>query len=741
MSLPILIVYSDPVCSSSNKNKYILISERLIVNKLHLSSFLLNAATMPWTNAQTTAFFQANNQMGIPAETRERIKDEGIENVGDLIDFDKEAIKLIAESLQRPAGRILDPNDPDATIPTPPFVFGAKSQKRLVEASAMVRFYDTISRELTPANMRYEPIIRNFGQQWKSLQDRKDGEKPKVPELTRELGVLRWSEAFSDYLDRAIGVRCAPLSYVTRTDAVPVGDIPPLADRVPHSEKFGSIAMDLKFLASHEHPLFMDDSELVYFALETALRGTQYAASLKPYQKKKDGRGAYRAVMMQYCGEDKWDEELKRSETLLHTRVWKGNSNFNLEKFVSQHRNAYISMQQCAEHIPYQLPNDRTRVGYLIDAIQCSDPELQAAIAMVRQDNGENGKMNSFESCASYLIPRDPVNKKRSAARMSTANVAGVETPAPKRQKKSGVGVTGVELRYHQKPEYAKLNKAQKAELYQWRMKKDKSKSISSSDSKIATAVTKQLKKLAINKSADAAAEKQLKDYILSVVNGDAPIPHKDASIKAAVGTTDKQPVDASAIMPILKNKIKKVKISAVTTCAPEKFSEVVTPATAETTETRASSQNVLVSGGTNTFFPVTGETISVTGETTSVTGETNPVKCGDFNTDLLKFNTLNAHAHKIDKEEAEKLTKTLIFGKPKPVTVTPKEASKIGAANTTLLDTLPPDAPDEDDNLDSFCVDLMNIESDEDIDTLTPKKKGTTKKKSKKKSKVKFID
>ena len=60
---------------------------------------------------------------------------------------------------------------------------------------------------------------------------------------------------------------------------------------------------------------------------------------------------------------------------------WKGQSNFPLQGFIAQHRNAFISMQQCAEHIAYQLPNEHTRVGYLLEGIQCPHLGLQAAMA------------------------------------------------------------------------------------------------------------------------------------------------------------------------------------------------------------------------------------------------------------------------------------------------------------------------------------------------------------------------
>ena len=85
---------------------------------------------MPLTAAQTTAFFEQDAQMGIPNETVVQLQQEGITMVDDLMDFDKDTMEQIAANLRRPAGRIPDSNPgaaPGATIPTPSFVFGAKS--------------------------------------------------------------------------------------------------------------------------------------------------------------------------------------------------------------------------------------------------------------------------------------------------------------------------------------------------------------------------------------------------------------------------------------------------------------------------------------------------------------------------------------------------------------------------------------------------------------------------------------
>ena len=69
-------------------------------------------------------------------------------------------------------------------------------------------------------------------------------------------------------------------------------------------------------------------------------------------------------------------------------------------------------MSACTEHIQYQLPNKHSRVGLLIDAIQCATAGLQAAMASVKTDNGPYGLRNDFERAVAHLLPYDPVVQK-----------------------------------------------------------------------------------------------------------------------------------------------------------------------------------------------------------------------------------------------------------------------------------------------------------------------------------------
>jgi hypothetical protein len=113
---------------------------------------------MVLTAVQTSAFFQEEAQMGIPNLTVAQIQADGITNVQDLANFDKESLQQLADNLRRPGGRVLDPNPnaaPGTTIPTPAFLFGAKCQKRLQVATDLIKYYDATGRDYTAANLQW----------------------------------------------------------------------------------------------------------------------------------------------------------------------------------------------------------------------------------------------------------------------------------------------------------------------------------------------------------------------------------------------------------------------------------------------------------------------------------------------------------------------------------------------------------------------------------------------------------
>jgi hypothetical protein len=60
--------------------------------------------------------------------------------------------------------------------------------------------------------------MKNFTAQWKALEDKKKADEPDVPKITKAFPVIKWTEAFRDYLHCMIGVRTIPLAYVIQPD-------------------------------------------------------------------------------------------------------------------------------------------------------------------------------------------------------------------------------------------------------------------------------------------------------------------------------------------------------------------------------------------------------------------------------------------------------------------------------------------------------------------------------------------
>ena len=143
---------------------------------------------MVLTANQTTAFFENADQMALPRATVLHLQTEGILAVADLSDFDKDTLTQIAENLRRPGGRVPDPSPlaaVGATIPTPPFIFGAKSQMRLKVACDLVKYYNTTGRPLTATNIQWDPVMSRFKELWNALKIRRKADDPVTPKYQR----------------------------------------------------------------------------------------------------------------------------------------------------------------------------------------------------------------------------------------------------------------------------------------------------------------------------------------------------------------------------------------------------------------------------------------------------------------------------------------------------------------------------------------------------------------------------
>jgi hypothetical protein len=397
-----------------------------------------------------------------------RLCKEGLTNFDSLTDFDKkslerlpsvckETITAIAEDI--PNGIVAEPAVPGANI-------SSISIQRLIVAMHAAEYYTAINRSMTSANMHYINVLKNFKIEWETYQDLRDQAEPTVPLVSEKDGdrkIIKWVPIFIDCLTRTYGVH-GPLVYVLRDDpAVPLEATDPL-DQQSYFGSSGSLHDELVARLSHTGPIFKNDNTSVFMKVEKATRGTSVESTVKAFSRRKDGRGAFLALISNHAGDTKYRAILKKRMSLLQNIKWNGRA-YPLETHVSNHRQAVDELRECAEHITATVPNKDQRVEYLIDSITCSDNTLQAAIGLIRANT--NNMRNDFELAATALIEVDPYRRSQrssgSGGRQG-ANVSatgGIDFSA-------GRGTTGVDLRWHPRKEFKSLPEDQRNELSDW---------------------------------------------------------------------------------------------------------------------------------------------------------------------------------------------------------------------------------------------------------------------------------
>ena len=393
--------------------------------------------------------------MALTDVQRNALAAEGLTDVSDFDGFDEDTLKEAFKNT-----RALDP-----PVPIP-----AKSSSRLSIASKAYEYYSTIDRIPTPPNMHYTNVLKKFHIEWKAICEAADRDfELKLPVLSKNNPPLKWCDSMKHYLHSKYGSRKIPLDYVIReaTQVLPESQ-DPLQNGQPYGSS-GSVLGELVNRASQNHPLFKQDNEEVFTLIEQAARSSSYISTVKTFDRRKDGRGAWRALIQAHISEDKWESICKENSKWLITSKWNGKK-FALESFIGMHRTKHEQMREASVNIQFQLPNEHTRVGYLLDAIETDSPQLHAAMAKVDSDPVVR---SNFELAAAMLIPKDPFTKneanKKKVVTFAVSCVDGDGGDSSKTASKNGRGPkTGVDLRWHSPEEFSQLSNAQKAELSTW---------------------------------------------------------------------------------------------------------------------------------------------------------------------------------------------------------------------------------------------------------------------------------
>ena len=135
-------------------------------------------------------------------------------------------------------------------------------------------------------------------------------------------------------------------------------------------------------LLEGEH--YTDNNAKVFQIIQDMVTGTSFEASIKAHQRRRDGRAAYLALCQHNLGSSKWDKIVGDTEIYMMKREWNGkNYRFTLRNCIAKHRKAFNEMICAAQFIPYEVPNEHTRVGRLLKSLQSKDPSIVYAVTHI----------------------------------------------------------------------------------------------------------------------------------------------------------------------------------------------------------------------------------------------------------------------------------------------------------------------------------------------------------------------
>ena len=374
-----------------------------------------------------------------------RLRDQGLTDFALLDEFDDDDVKTIVKSARTDSAN--------------PITISALIEKRIRTACYGARIYTLLGRTVTADSLSLNRL-KALSLHKNVIEDHKDPTDD-VPKVSKTFHISKALDMLPNYLRSRIGIRGVALSYVIRPDdaSAVLGALGP---DLPYDPDSGSLMNELIVGVELTGAGWDEDNATVFSILQEMVKESPMASSLKSHQRRRDGRGAYQSLVQHNLGSAQWDKTLQRAEDLQTTRIWNGrNSRYSLKRHVDTHRDSYNDMVRANEHVQYEVPNERTRVGRLLKSIQANHI---ASIAAAKTTIEATITMReNFELAADFLILNAPSNRNQQNDHRISALSSGDQGHDEKTLE--DYSHVHVEDRFYSKPQYGELSKDQRAKL------------------------------------------------------------------------------------------------------------------------------------------------------------------------------------------------------------------------------------------------------------------------------------
>ena len=280
---------------------------------------------------------------------------QGIDSVRELGYLNDDDVINLCKTIRRPGGHLPNPafvaggNEPP-TIPYTGIMVSQRAETNMQLASYTVRHHNRISRATTVATMNPTSIRRL--RELKIKEDSRESDPPVAPTIDAK----NWPktiDALQDYFSSVLGETKAPLAYVIRDMAEVVPEADDISDnydtpenemisRMPHQDNNGD-----------NLPTYIHDRSKVWQTMAEVCRDDKCWIYVKPFQRSRDGRGAFQALHAHYLGANHVNNMASVAEAKLAQAKYLGEKRrYNFESYISS-----LTEQ-------FQVLNNLTRYGY-----------------------------------------------------------------------------------------------------------------------------------------------------------------------------------------------------------------------------------------------------------------------------------------------------------------------------------------------------------------------------------------
>lgn len=370
---------------------------------------------------------------------------EALDCISKLHSFQDADAAALACNLRKPGGSITVPRAGrgHGRMANPGYQVSLLAVKALKRGSFYIRYMHNIGRNITPTDVNPE--------NWNELEtlyvEQRDYKKPEESTLPKPKAegedYVRYQERTIQAFDQRRGSGMMFLSTYLREDP----DVLPDFEDPP--ESYDSKRAELCSRAPHNSATAKADNAILAELFERMIKDHPGLVYAKPYFRKRDGRGAYRAFFDNYLGENASDiahsKSLKKVQTLTYRHEGR---HFNFDRYGDELTKNFDILETLHNRWPdrYESVSERSKVTYLMKGIK--NPRL-IPITITLKANKELRK--DFKKALDFYkqFIKDDVDE------VTNVTVAQVHTNS--NGNTDEVQLTKADIRYYKRKEWLAL--------------------------------------------------------------------------------------------------------------------------------------------------------------------------------------------------------------------------------------------------------------------------------------------